>query len=197
MKEVRIGHNKNERPIFGKTNPIRAEEGSIIDWGGDDFPEGRPEQARRCRLLTTCRSRAVPRRRGKSLETNMDMRFDNVSDNLSRLFSTPSLMKGEDPDVYAELYGRVDAALDLNRELEEFDRTKDRSVLIKALRDQFLITRYDSATLVEKCKLAALEILIGRMSKMSDNMLIKTMETLYRIGAMDITSITGSGQVKR
>jgi hypothetical protein len=49
----------------------------------------------------------------------------------------------------------VDAALDLKRELEEFERTKDRSVLIKA------ITRYDSATLVEKSKLAALEILIG------------------------------------
>jgi hypothetical protein len=25
MKELRIGHNKNERPIFGKTNPIRAD----------------------------------------------------------------------------------------------------------------------------------------------------------------------------
>jgi len=33
--------------------------------------------------------------------------FDNISDDLRRLFSTPSLMKGEDPDVYAELYGRV------------------------------------------------------------------------------------------
>ena len=57
----------------------------------------------------------------------------------------------------------VGAALDLKRELEEFDKTKDPSVLIKALRDQFLITRYDSATLVEKSRLAALEILIGRM----------------------------------
>jgi hypothetical protein len=140
----------------------------------------------------------IQREKGGSLETNMNStRFDNVFDNLRGLFSTPSPMKGEDPDVYAELYGRVDAALDLNRELEKFDRTKDRSVLIKALRDRFLITRYDSATLVEKCKLAALEILIGRMPKMSDNRLIKTMETLYQIGAMDITSITGSGQVKR
>ena len=81
----------------------------------------------------------------------------------------------------------VDAALDLKRELEEFERTKDRSVLIKA------ITRYDSATLVEKSKLAALEILIGRMSGMSDNMLIKTIEILFQIGVVDMTSITGSG----
>ena len=42
----------------------------------------------------------------------------------------------------------VDVPLDLKRELEEFDRTKDRSVLIKAVIDQFLITRYASATLV-------------------------------------------------
>jgi hypothetical protein len=66
----------------------------------------------------------------------------------------------------------VDAALDLERELEEFDRTKDRSVLIEALGDQVLITRYDSAALLEKSRIAALEMLIGRMSKMSDNMLI-------------------------
>jgi hypothetical protein len=36
------------------------------------------------------------------------MPFDNLSDNLLRLFCTPSLMKGEDPDVYAELYGWVE-----------------------------------------------------------------------------------------
>ena len=29
MKELSIGHKKNERSIFGKTNPIRADEGSI------------------------------------------------------------------------------------------------------------------------------------------------------------------------
>jgi hypothetical protein len=63
----------------------------------------------------------------------------------------------------------VDAALDLERELEEFDRTKDPSVLIKALQDQFMITRYDSATLVETGRIVALAVLIGRMSKMSDN----------------------------
>jgi hypothetical protein len=44
-----------------------------------------------------------------SLETNMDsMRFDNISDKLRGLFSTPSLMKGEDPNVYMELYARVE-----------------------------------------------------------------------------------------
>ena len=74
----------------------------------------------------------------------------------------------------------VDVPLDLKRELEEFDGTKDQSVLIKALIDQFLITRYVSATLVEKSRIAALEILIDRMPNMSDNMLIKTIETLAK-----------------
>jgi hypothetical protein len=34
-------------------------------------------------------------------------RFDNISDNLWGLFSTPSLVKGEDPNVYAELHALV------------------------------------------------------------------------------------------
>ena len=91
----------------------------------------------------------------------------------------------------------VDAALDLQRELEEFDRTKDRSVLIKALIDQFLITRYASATFAETSMIAALGILIGRMPNMSDNMLIKTIETLTQILGVDISSIIGSDEVKR
>ena len=91
----------------------------------------------------------------------------------------------------------VDATLDLKRELEEFDRTKDRSARIEVLRDQFLITRYESATLVEKSRFAALEILIGRLPEMSDNMLIRTIETLFRIGEVDMTVITGSGELKR
>ena len=90
----------------------------------------------------------------------------------------------------------VDTPLDLKRKLEEFDRSKDRSVLINALIDQFLITRYDSATLIAKTKLAALQILIARMPKMSDSM-FKTIETLSQIGEMDMASIIGSGEVKR
>ena len=85
----------------------------------------------------------------------------------------------------------------LIRELEGFDITKDRSVLINALRDQCLISMYDSAMLVEKARFAALETLIGRMLGMSDNMLIKTLETLSQIGTVNTTFITGSGHVKR
>jgi len=91
----------------------------------------------------------------------------------------------------------VDTPLDLKRKLEEFDKTNDRSVLINALIDQFLITRYDFATLIAKTKLAALETLVGRMPNMSDNMLIKTIEILSQITEVDIASIIGSGELKR
>jgi hypothetical protein len=37
MKDLRIGQKKNERPIFGKTNPIRGEEGSVKDGTGCDI----------------------------------------------------------------------------------------------------------------------------------------------------------------
>ena len=42
-----------------------------------------------------------------------------------------------------------------------------------------------------------MEILIGRMPNMSDNMLIKTIETLTQISGVDISSIIGSDEVKR
>jgi hypothetical protein len=89
----------------------------------------------------------------------------------------------------------VNSPLDLKRKQEEI--IEARSVIIDALIDQFLITEYDSATLIAKTKLAALEILVARMPKMSDNMLIRTIETLSQIGAVDKASIIDSGEVKR
>jgi hypothetical protein len=41
-------------------------------------------------------------------------KFDKMSDGFQRLFSTPSLMKGEDPDIYAELYARVEEVVQPN-----------------------------------------------------------------------------------
>jgi len=69
-----------------------------------------------------------------------------------------------------------DAALVFIRELDKFDITGDRSELINGLRDQCLTRMYDSATHVEKARRSALEILIDRIPKMSDNMLIRTIE---------------------
>ena len=41
-------------------------------------------------------------------------KFDKMSEGFQRLFSTPSLMKGEDPDIYAELYARVEEVVQPN-----------------------------------------------------------------------------------
>jgi hypothetical protein len=79
----------------------------------------------------------------------------------------------------------------------KYEYQKRGPVLIKALIDQFLITRYEAATLVAKSKLAALETLVGRMPNMSDNILIKTIETLSQIAEVDISAITDSGELKR
>jgi hypothetical protein len=52
---------------------------------------------------------SIKNKKGVSLETDVDgMRFDKISDDLRSLFSTPSLMKGESPDLYAELYRWVE-----------------------------------------------------------------------------------------
>src|SRR6516225_3991505 len=49
-----------------------------------------------------------PIQKEKRVSLPKSTRFDNVSDGLRGLFSTPSLMMGEDPHVYAELYRRVE-----------------------------------------------------------------------------------------
>jgi hypothetical protein len=88
----------------------------------------------------------------------------------------------------------VDVALKMMDELKQFEKTRDRSVFIKALKEQFLITRMDAANLVEKNRTAALEILVNRLSNMSDSVLLRTIETLSNIGAVDMQAITGSGK---
>jgi hypothetical protein len=49
-----------------------------------------------------------PIQKEERVSLDRSTRFDNVSDSLRGLFSTPSLMNGEDPHVYAELYRRVE-----------------------------------------------------------------------------------------
>jgi hypothetical protein len=85
----------------------------------------------------------------------------------------------------------LEIALDMKRELEQYDKNRDRSVLIKALRDQFLMTRYNSAVKVEDTRLRALDILISRMDNMSDNMLMRLVDNLSSAGAVDLEMIAG------
>lgn len=84
----------------------------------------------------------------------------------------------------------VEAALSLKRELEMYDRDKDRSVLIKALRDQFLLTRFNAAVETEKSRILAMEVLSNRIPSMSDGALFRAIELLAQIGIEDLTLMT-------
>jgi hypothetical protein len=86
----------------------------------------------------------------------------------------------------------IDVALELKDELELFTKIFDRTALITAFRDQFILTRLDSAKVVEKNRLAGLNILFERMATMSDNMLIKTIQSLSEMGHADLESFTGA-----
>jgi hypothetical protein len=72
----------------------------ILD--GIELPPAKGKAAR------PTKSDVDPIQKKKRVSFERSTRFDNVSDSLRGLFSTPSLMNGEDPHVYAELYRRVE-----------------------------------------------------------------------------------------
>lgn len=84
-------------------------------------------------------------------------------------------------------------ALNIQENVEEYLRTKDRTALVNALRDQFLAQRHSSATATEAAREMAARVLIGRIPQMSDNMLIRAISELAKIGDIDTQAIlTGS-----
>jgi hypothetical protein len=61
-----------------------------------------------------------PNQQGK--ETSREgTRFDNISDKFRRLFCTPSLANGEDPDVYAELFRCVEEVVQPKNVWDQMD----------------------------------------------------------------------------
>jgi hypothetical protein len=92
----------------------------------------------------------------------------------------------------AQIYrSPVDVALGLKSELEAYDKNKDRSALVGALRDQFLLNRLVASSKVEAIRDHSLNVLFGRVDKMSDSMLIKIIEVLSEGGGPDLAAIMG------
>jgi len=87
----------------------------------------------------------------------------------------------------------VEAALNLKRDLDLYHINKDRTVLIKAFRDQFLAMRSNAAVEIEKGRLKAIEVLIDRMPRMTDMQLLKTIQSLSEITAVDLIAATKTG----
>jgi hypothetical protein len=111
-----------------------------------------------------------------------DDREDNIFD-----------MKGqktkvEPPKVYKN---PVEVALELKKDLDDYEEHQDRKQLIGALKEQFLVSRYNNASQAEKTRYLGIQILFERMHKMSDNMLLKTIRELAEIGVIDLQSVTG------
>jgi hypothetical protein len=85
----------------------------------------------------------------------------------------------------------VQVALDIRTELEEYKKTGNRQTLVEALRHQFLAQRHIAAAESDKARTQAIHILTQRMERMSDNMLLRTVETLAKIGEIDIQALMG------
>ena len=85
----------------------------------------------------------------------------------------------------------LEPPLSLKSELEACDRDKDRRGLLGALKEQFLLNRLVAASQAEKNRNLALQILSNRMERMSDKMLLKTVMVLSKIGARELTAVTG------
>ncbi len=85
----------------------------------------------------------------------------------------------------------VQVALDIKRELEEYRRSGNRQELVNILRDQFLINRHGAAARAEDARTVAIEVLLKRIPNMSENMLVRVIDTLAQAGAIDVRAIMG------
>jgi hypothetical protein len=85
----------------------------------------------------------------------------------------------------------LEVVLDLEAELEEYNKSRDRTALVSALKDQFLAQRHVSAAETERARRRAAQALLDRIPAMSDNMLLRVVETLARVGEADVQAVLG------
>jgi len=103
-------------------------------------------------------------------------------------------MSTNDAEMPAPAYrSPVQVALDLKKELDAFERDQDRRALVSALRDQFLMNRLVASSKVEAIRDHSLNVLFGRVDKMSDPMLMRLVEKLSSMGALDLETFMGGG----
>ena len=83
-------------------------------------------------------------------------------------------------------------ALEIKTDIEEYVRSRDRTALVNALKDQFLAQRHISASKTEQARQLIAEVLLAKIPNMSENMLIRTIETLARVGEIDMQALLGT-----
>jgi hypothetical protein len=188
MNDLRVGHKKNDRLVFGKTNPIGAEEGASRPFrlGGGDFPKLRiraEEKARdENRLQDDWLHEVEPERPWSGSRENTRTTKGHRERRSSEMCDHPPV---------SSYSSRVELALSLKSELEAYEKDKDRRPLINALREQFLVNRNAAACQAEIVRDAALRVLFARMEHMSDNMLLRMIRELTEMGALELTAVTG------
>jgi hypothetical protein len=106
--------------------------------------------------------------------------------------SEPQVSAQVSVSAYRSPIEAAEVALSLESELETYERERDRGPLVRALKEQFLLTRYLAALQAENNRKLGLQILFKRVERMSDKMLLKTVRVLSDIGALDLTAVTGT-----
>ena len=86
----------------------------------------------------------------------------------------------------------LQVALDIKTDIEEYVKSRDRTALVNALKDQFLAQRHISASKTEQARQLAAEVLLAKIPNMSENMLIRTIESLARVGEIDMQALVGT-----
>jgi hypothetical protein len=91
----------------------------------------------------------------------------------------------------SQITSPLTVALDIKKELEEYKKSGDRQELVNVLRDQFLLKRHETAARSEEARYSAIEMLIAKMPDMSENMLLRVIDTLAKVGEIDVQAIAG------
>jgi hypothetical protein len=125
----------------------------------------------------------------------VEVSCENIS-LIAKSNQTPEHMKfvlgqGPKPAAVEQKCDAVELALNLSKELKEFEQSGNRRVLIEALREICLIARASAASRSEIARSLAIEALINRIPDMSEHFLLKIVETLGKTGAFDLSAITG------
>jgi len=111
-------------------------------------------------------------------------RFDNISDNLRRLFSSPSLMQGEDPEVYAELYDRVEEVVQPENILDQLTVAD----ITSHVWEQQRLRRY-SGTVINSKRRAALERILHGAIGLNDLDTKAVADIYFAVTRLDETEI--------
>jgi hypothetical protein len=83
----------------------------------------------------------------------------------------------------------IQAVLEFKEDIDQYVKDRDRTALVTALKDQFLAHRHYSASKTEQARQLAAEILLSKIPNMSDNMLIRVIEVLAKVGEIDMQAL--------